>query len=65
MPTRQQNITRLQVENKIAQARSRCHIALARTEHARCNADLDEIIDEVRRGHSDRQKWELVLNALP
>ena len=63
--TRQQNITRLQVENKIMQAKSRCHIALARTEHARCDRDLDEIVDEVRRAHSDRQAWELVLAALP
>lgn len=58
-------ISREQAQEQIARAKSRCHIALARASHARCDRDLDEIIDEVRREHFRRQAWEQILAALP
>lgn len=63
--TRQQAITRGQVEAAIYSAKMDVRRALDKAADARCDADLDRILDTVQRRYRDQQSWEKVLAALP
>lgn len=66
--SRQQAITRAQVEHKIADAKRRSRDALdsITTPVTALNVtSVEEKLDVIRRAYSDQLAWERVLDALP